>query len=120
MTRKKDGNMSILTLNEEMLLVTILSLKQEAYGVSIMEKLSEVSHKKIVFGTLYNSLSNLVEKGYVVTVLGEPTPERGGKRKVYYRLTHEGRTALMKTRKFHLALWRRIPEFALRGEYEKD
>jgi DNA-binding PadR family transcriptional regulator len=105
----KEEKMSILTLNEEMLLVTILSLEDNAYGVTIMEKLREVSHKRIVFGTLYNSLSKLVEKGYVVTILGEPTHERGGKRKVYYHLTPAGRASLEKTRSFHLALWKKIP-----------
>ena len=106
----KEGQMSILTLNEEMLLIVIWSLKDKAYGVTIMEKIQEVSDKKIVFGTLYNSLYSLVKKGYVRSATGEPTPERGGKSKVYYSLTDKGRASLGETKKFHLALWRLIPD----------
>lgn len=101
---------NILTLNEEMLLTAIAHLKDNAYGVTIMAKIREISPKKIVFGTLYNSLDKLVKKGYVAGDAGEPTPERGGRRKVYYTLTKKGRTALKETKKFHLSLWDWIPD----------
>jgi PadR family transcriptional regulator PadR len=106
----KDGLMNILTLNEEMLLTVILHLGDNAYGVTIMEKIREISPKKIVFGTLYNSLDKLVKKGYVVAAAGEPTPERGGRRKVYYTLTKKGKFGLEKTKEFHRALWDWIPD----------
>lgn len=102
--------MNILTLNEELLLTVISHLKDNAYGVTIMGKIRTVSPKKIVFGTLYNSLDKLVKKGYVVAAAGEPTPERGGRRKVYYTLTKKGRLALEKTREFHQTLWEWIPD----------
>lgn len=102
--------MNILTLNEEMLLTAISHLDDNAYGVTIMEKIREISPKKIVFGTLYNSLDKLVKKGYVVAAAGEPTPERGGRRKVYYTLTTRGKKSLQKTREFHQALWEWIPD----------
>jgi len=102
--------MNVLTLNEEMLLVAILSLGEHAYGVSIMEKIQKISDKTIVFGTLYNSLGQLANKGYVTATLGEPTPERGGKSKVFYKLTKKGLAALRETRELHLALWALIPE----------
>ncbi len=101
---------NILTLNEEMLLTTIAHLEDNAYGVTIMAKIREISPKKIVFGTLYNSLDKLVKKGFVVASAGEPTPERGGRRKIYYTLTTKGKTSLAKTREFHQALWERIPD----------
>ena len=102
--------MSILTLNEEMLLTAIFHLEDNAYGVTIMTKIREISPKKIVFGTLYNSLDKLVKKGYVVATTGEPTSERGGRRKVYYTLTKKGKFALEKTKEFHKALWEWIPD----------
>jgi PadR family transcriptional regulator PadR len=108
--------MTILTLNEEMLLITISCLKNNAYGVTIMEKMREISQKKIVFGTLYNSLNKLAKKGYVVASTGEPTPERGGRRKIYYTLTKKGKHALNKTKSFHLALWKWIPDFAFEAK----
>ena len=104
--------MNILTLNEELLLTVISHLENNAYGVSIMAKIREISPKKIVFGTLYNSLDKLVKKGYVVTTTGEPTPERGGRRKVYYFLTKKGKTALNQTQKFHRTLWEWIPDIS--------
>jgi DNA-binding PadR family transcriptional regulator len=102
--------MNILTLNEEMLLTAIFHLEDNAYGVTIMAKIREISPKKIVFGTLYNSLDKLVKKGYVVAAPGEPTPERGGRRKVYYTLTKKGKVSLEKTKKFHQSLWDWIPD----------
>jgi DNA-binding PadR family transcriptional regulator len=102
--------MNILTLNEEMLLTAITHLDDDAYGVTIMEKIREISPKKIVFGTLYNSLDKLVKKGYVTAKAGAPTPERGGRRKIFYRLTAKGRSALKNTKKFHQALWDWIPD----------
>jgi PadR family transcriptional regulator PadR len=100
----------ILTLNEEMLLTAISNLEDNAYGVTIMAKIREISPKEIVFGTLYNSLDKLVKKGYVIANAGEPTPERGGRRKVYYTLTKKGKTALNQTKKFHQTLWEWIPD----------
>ena len=102
--------MRILTLNEEMLLTAIFHLKDNAYGVTIMAIIREISQKKIVFGTLYNSLDKLVKKGYVVATTGDPTPERGGRRKVFYTLTKKGKTALEKTKEFHKTLWEWIPD----------
>jgi DNA-binding PadR family transcriptional regulator len=102
--------MNILTLNEEMLLTAISHLEDNAYGVTIMAKIREISPKKIVFGTLYNSLDKLAKKGYVIATTGEPSPERGGRRKIYYTLTKKGKTALEKTREFHKTLWEWIPD----------
>ena len=102
--------MNILTLNEEMLLTAISHLENNAYGVTIMAKIREISPKKIVFGTLYNSLDKLAKKGYVVATAGEPTPERGGRRKVYYTLTKKGKATLEKTKEFHQTLWEWISD----------
>ena len=105
--------MEILTLNEEILLLTILRLKENAYGVTIMQKMMETTGKKIVYGTLYNSLDVLVRKGYVLTHKGEPTAERGGRSKVYYRLTETGKEALRQSREFHASLWEGIAEYEI-------
>jgi DNA-binding PadR family transcriptional regulator len=93
-----------------MLLTAISHLEDNAYGVTIMAKIREISPKKIVFGTLYNSLDKLVKKGYVIATTGEPSPERGGRRKIYYTLTKKGKIALEKTREFHKTLWEWIPD----------
>jgi len=102
---------NLLTLNEQILLLAILKLKENAYGVTIREKVVEVTQKKIVYGTLYNSLDKLVKKGYVVTKEGEPTHERGGRRKIYYTLTRDGKIALQKSKELQTSLWEGFTDF---------
>ena len=86
--------MKDLTSNETAILVAILSLEKEAYGVGIKDHLSKFIHKKMSYGTLYSYLDQLFRKGLVSKALGEPTPERGGRGKIFYRLTGEGTAAL--------------------------
>ncbi len=105
--------MDLLTINEQILLIAILHMKDNAYGVTIRERILEVTGKQLLYGTLYNSLDNLVRKGYVNTNKGHPTPERGGRSKVFYILTEKGKTALKESRKFQTALWQSINDFAL-------
>lgn len=105
--------MSILSVNEEILLIAILSLKDEAYGFPILKKVIETTGKKIVYGTLYNSLDNLVKKGYIRVRKGDPTSMRGGKRKVYYSITPAGKQAIMETKDLHESLLDRLSELAL-------
>ena len=106
-----------LTITEQMLLLTIWRLDEEAYGFKIREKLSEYSNKDIAFGTVYNNLDQLIRKGYAVSFKGEPTAIRGGKRKVYYRITDEGLGALQAARELQNKLWDGIPDFAfMRGK----
>ena len=102
--------MAILSVNEEILLITILDLEEAPYGFAILKKMMETTGKKIVYGTLYNSLDNLVRKGYITVRKGEPTSMRGGKRKVYYNITQSGRKALVETKEFHESLLKRISD----------
>ena len=104
--------MDILSVNEEILLIAILSLKEEAYGFEILKKVMETTGKKIVYGTLYNSLDNLVRKGYLTVHKGEPTSERGGKRKVFYKISEAGKKALAETKEFHEALLNKMSGLA--------
>jgi len=105
--------MEILTINEEMLLIVVWQLKEDAYGFPIMKKVMEITKKKISYGSLYNSLNNLARKGYLAFCKGEPTEVRGGKRKVFYSVTPQGRAALKNAKQFHLNLWQNIPDFEL-------
>jgi len=101
-----------LTINEEIFLIAILRLKDDAYGVNIRKKIIELTGGKMLFGTLYNTLDYLVKKGYVITKKGEPTAQRGGHNKVYYFLTKEGKTALQKARELQDRLWDGISDYA--------
>lgn len=100
--------MDHLTLNEQILLLSILKLEDNAYGVTIREKVVECTGKSIVYGTLYNSLDKLLRKGYVDTFRGDPTPERGGRSKIFYTLTAAGEAALARARELQEALWKGV------------
>ena len=98
-----------LTLNEQILLLSILRLEDEAYGVKLREMVCDYTGKDVAFGTLYNNLDQLIKKGYAVSFKGEPTAVRGGKAKVYYQITKEGIEALQAAKELQERLWDGIP-----------
>lgn len=103
--------MSFLTRKEEIIMISIWKLGGNSYGVSIRDKVIELSKQNIVYGTLYNSLEYLIRKGFVSSKKGDPTPERGGKSKTIYSITHEGEIALQKTRELQEQVWQNMPKF---------
>ena len=105
--------MKVLTLNEEIILIAVCRLRGSAHGVAIRDKVAEISGKEIVYGTLYNSLEYLIRKGFVRSAKGDPTPERGGKRKTVYSITSDGKNALMNTRSLHKKLWKGMPDLTM-------
>ena len=103
--------MNYLTISEEILLMAIWRLKENAYGVKIRKKVSQMTNQDITYGTLYSSLDQLVRKGLVTKTTGEPTPERGGRRKIYYSVSSRGLEALREAKKLHESLFHGISEF---------
>jgi PadR family transcriptional regulator PadR len=98
--------MKQITILEEIILTTILRLEDEAYGVAIRQKVAELTDQDLIYGTLYNTLDQLFRKGYVKKTRGKPTPERGGRGKIYYSLTTQGVDALQESRELHEKLWK--------------
>jgi len=82
--------MKILNGNDELLLLTILALKENAYGATIMQSLSDVTHREWSIGAVYDPLHRLEKNGYVRSELTMPTPERGGRSKRVYKVTNSG------------------------------
>lgn len=80
----------IPTLNEYMFLASILALGDDAYGVAIREKSAELSGTKVSYGCLYSHLDQLHRKGWVAKRMGPPTPERGGRSKIFFTVTPTG------------------------------
>ena len=105
--------MKWLTKSEEMLLLTIWRLKDDAYGVTIRKQLMDLTGENMTYGTLYSSLDQLSRKGYVDKRDGEPTAERGGRRKIYYTITKIGMEALEKTRELNLQMWEGIGDLRI-------
>ena len=80
---------------EQVVLTAILALRENAYGVTIHEKVSELARpKKISLGAVYVTLDRLEDKGFVSSWLSEPTAERGGRAKRFYKLEALGEQAL--------------------------
>jgi len=102
-------------VTEQIYLIAIWHLKDQAYGVKIRAKIIELTGKTMVFGTLYNNLDTLVKKGYVATVKGNPGPNRGGNIKVFYSLTRNGKEALKMSRELQDNLWNTIPKNAFKA-----
>ena len=86
--------MNDLTANEAVVLLAVLRLKGNAYGVAIREEMARITQNTVTYGTLYSYLDQLFRKGLLAKSYGEPTPKRGGRRKIYHRLTPKGREAL--------------------------
>ncbi len=105
--------MKDLTMSESMLLLAIFRLGENAYGVKIRQKVAEVTDRTYSYGTLYSSLDQLVKKRYVQKTIGDPTPERGGRSKIYYRLSAEGVEALQNAYELQKAIWNGISDIAV-------
>ncbi len=105
--------MSNLTKNEEILMLAVYRLKDNAYGVSIKERINEVTGKNWNYGTLYCSLDQLVKKGLLFKKEGEPLAERGGRRKIFYSLSPDGTEALQEAHELQKALWGEIKSIAV-------
>jgi len=86
--------MKLLSRTEEFILLAVLFLKDEAYSVKIRRRLNEVTGKTWSYGALFISLEQLVKKGYLMSALTEPLPERGGRSKRIYSITPYGQKAL--------------------------
>ncbi len=104
--------MKLLSRSEEIILLSIWRLQKKAYGMSIRQRVAEVTGKTWSFGAIYAPLNRLLKKGFVRSIEGEPTPERGGRRKIYYQLTDDGKHALTEIQKVHEAIWVGIPSIA--------
>jgi DNA-binding PadR family transcriptional regulator len=82
---------------ENLLLLAILRLGERAYGVTIRLELLDVAGRDVAVGAIYTGLDRLQQKGFVESWNGEPTSERGGRAKKFYRVTPAGKQALKET-----------------------
>jgi PadR family transcriptional regulator PadR len=97
--------MRILSKPEELVLLAVLKLKDDAYGVPIRNLLIQKTGVDWSIGAVYVPLSRLAKAGFLETKIGEPTAERGGKRKKFYRLTSRGMKALAFSKKVSDSMW---------------
>jgi len=97
--------MKFVSRQEEMLLLSILKLRENAYGVPIREHVSRTTGKAWSIGAVYDILDRLTRKGLVKTTFSAPVKARGGKSKRYYAVTRRGHEALEEVRLLQKEAW---------------
>ncbi|MGB3586854.1 MAG: helix-turn-helix transcriptional regulator, partial [Tunicatimonas sp.] len=98
---------------EEIVLLTVGVLYNEAYGVAIKDAIEERAERKVSVGALQSALKRMEKKGYLESRQGEANAQRGGKPKRYYVITAFGKLALQQNRDVRNTLWESIPKLAL-------
>jgi DNA-binding PadR family transcriptional regulator len=97
---------------EELVLLVVGVLFDEAYGVAIQEELVQRCDRKATLSTIHVALHRLEEKGFLESRLDGATNERGGRRKLLFRVTKSGQKALTNAREMRNELWKAIPKTA--------
>jgi DNA-binding PadR family transcriptional regulator len=98
---------------ELMVLLAVIRLDDEAYGVPIAQAIEESTGRDVIQASVYNALDRLEEKGLLTSRFGDPTPERGGKAKRYFKVTAKGLREARAAKNALTAMWQGIP--ALEG-----
>lgn len=106
------GRTSGLGEFEQAVLLAILLLRGNAYGVLIRRHLTERLEREVSFGAVYATLERLETKGYLSSWIGGATAERGGRSKRYYKIEAPGQRALRDAKNRAAALWGALPEGA--------
>jgi PadR family transcriptional regulator len=98
--------MKLISRIDELILIAIWKLGENAYGMAIREEIIRATGMNWLLGAIYGPLARLHRQGFVTSVKGEPTPERGGRAKVFYALTPAGKLALKTIREVGMAMWK--------------
>ncbi|WP_321475981.1 helix-turn-helix transcriptional regulator [uncultured Paludibaculum sp.] len=99
---------------EQIVLLAVLRLGDSAYGVPIRQEIEERAGRKVTIGALYATLDRLEAKAYVTSWFSEPTPERGGRSKRYFRVLPTGVEALARSKDMLDNMWKGV---RLKGEH---
>ncbi|WP_128548666.1 PadR family transcriptional regulator [Larkinella soli] len=97
---------------EELVLLTIALLYDDAYSVAVVEELGRRLERPMSLGAVHRTMQRLEEKGLVSSRFGEATAERGGRRKRLFVVTTTGEQALQEARRVRNELWAGIPKTA--------
>jgi len=101
---------SYLSDFELIVLLVLLRLGDDAYGVPIAREMQEQTRREAKLGSIYAALERLEEKGFVVSKLGEPTKERGGRAKRYFHVTKQGMQQVREMQRTLMRLWKGVAE----------
>jgi PadR family transcriptional regulator PadR len=99
---------------EELVLISVAALVDDAYGVSIMKYIIEETGRNVNISAVHEVLKRLQRKGYLKSKMGGATQERGGRRKRYFLLTVSGKKTLEEAMNLKLQLYKQVPNFSLK------
>ena len=99
-----------LTDFELMILLAILRIGDDSYGVPIAREIEQTAKRTVLLGAIYTCLDRLEQNGLVTSTYGDPTPERGGRAKRFFKITGKGLKAVKDTQRALTALWSGIPQ----------
>jgi PadR family transcriptional regulator PadR len=100
----------LLTDFELMILLAMLRVRDNAYGVPIAREIEQTGGRSVTLAAVYLALDRLRQNGLVTWRLGESTPERGGRAKKFFSVTPSGLRAVRRTQRAFMTLWKGIPE----------
>lgn len=98
---------------EELILLLIVMLKEEAYGLAIRKALKEQADRVVTIGAVHGTVNRLEKKGLIESHMTGATEVRGGRRKRIFVITAYGKKVLQKSRDVKVNLWRQIPELSV-------
>jgi DNA-binding PadR family transcriptional regulator len=94
---------------EEIVLLIVAMLDGDAYGVNITHEIIQQTNRDVRLNQVHSSLHRLEEKGMIISKMGDPTPERGGRRKRIFTITTYGRQTLLQIQEVRTQLWNSLP-----------
>ncbi len=98
---------------EEIVLLTVAILSDQAYAVAIKNELSKHTNRKVNISAVHLALYRLEDKKFLTSKMGGATSERGGRRKRFFQLTRQGKLALQRGKDLRNHLWSLIPDFSV-------
>jgi DNA-binding PadR family transcriptional regulator len=99
---------------EELVLLTVAALQEEAYGVEIKRELERRLNETLSVGSIQSALKRMEEKGFLTSAFGEATQMRGGKRKRIYSTTSHAHKVLREMKDIRTGLWNDMPKLAFK------
>jgi len=102
----------LLTDFEIMILLAVLRIENDAYGVTIAREIEDKAGRTVQLPAIYAALDRLEKQGLVRSWIGEATPQRGGRAKKHFALTAAGLGSVQDTRDALTALWSRLPQLS--------
>jgi len=102
---------------EHLVLLSVMHLGEDAYGVTVRRHLKNTIDRDVSIGALYSTVERLENKGLIISKKGEAKAERGGKAKRYFKLTQNGITNLKHTKNKLELMWQNLPNFYSMGTF---